>query len=208
MAPTKYIELVPHAKNSFNGERQWRNEAYRTWRCQCSWPKPDVRGPINVVVANPRRNMTVDFIFGFSGFGIVAASLADRLDWRTLSSLFDIGTVSDPLGKPLATFVTLRAKSGPVYIRGGPNSPRRLCPACGRLVLGAFDDRHLCGLDREEVILQSTFGNLLLRSDFYQETVAGTEWKNVKLRHLSVRETASDGLPVNIQEAIQLLKGK
>ena len=206
MSAMEYIELRAHAQSAFNGARPWRDEAYATWRCRCSAPKPDVHGPINAVIMNPKRRMTVDFIFGFSGFRIAAVRLVRVLGERRVASLFHVGTVRASDGKLVSNFVTLRAKRGPVYIRGDENSPRRLCPDCGRLVLLATGQAYLCGLDRKAAILQSSFGSLLVRRDVFDSTLRGAVLPHVKLRRLEVRNSSADGLPVPIDDAVRLLR--
>jgi hypothetical protein len=170
-----------------------------------------VRGPIDVVVQNSKRKMIVDFVFGFSGIAVAAIDLLKLLDEKRIMSLFHIGAVRAGNGTVLQNFVTLRAKAGPVYIRGDEHSVRRICPECGRLVYLATGQAYLCGLGRQAAILQSSSasGALIIRSDVFDATLGGRPLSHVRLRSLDVRDSSSDGLPVLIDEVVRFLgKGR
>jgi hypothetical protein len=202
----EYVELRPHSKSAFLAERTWRDSVLNTWLCKCKAPKSAFKSHIDVVVTNPQRNTILDILLGFSGFRIIDVALIKQIGDSIFSSLFFLGSVHTNDGKNVSHLRTFRSKYGQTYVRGSKYSPKRFCDNCGRFIYLLTRDAYLCGLRREESLLQTSFGNLLIRTDLFESKFANTTLPNIQLRRLEVRSSSSDGLPVDIGEVVKILK--
>lgn len=206
MKTYEYVELRPHAKSAYEPAKVWRHDAYNRIRCPgCSKPRVDLRGGIDVAIANPAREMVVDILFGFPGIAIAQTHFLAMLGKSNVESTFYLGTVHDSAGDPVATLATLRSKHDPVYVRGNAGSTISRCRECGRLRYLAVGDPYLCGLEQRPLMMQSVLGNLVVRSDLFAEILQKGSLPHVKPRYLDVRQASEDGLPVAIGDAARLV---
>jgi hypothetical protein len=191
-----YFEIRTKDNDAFSSDREWRLETAKLWKCKCGRPRPDFKQPIDVTITNPKRNIDIDILIGFNGFRVVKNDFINLLGVDLLKSLFFIGNVFDKNANKIDRLKTLFSKTKQVYVRGSKYSPRRCCSECKRLIYQPTRLFYLCGIDSSQPILQSIFGNLILRHDLFVQKLQGRIPPKLEIRELNVEESPLDDLPI------------
>lgn len=172
-----YHEITSLSRTPGYPLREWYEEAKKEWICPSCFSVTKPFEPIDVHLAHPPENCSLNFILGV-GVGYAQRSFLAQIGIGEGEENFLTGKVFDCLGLEITNLATFRSNKI-LFIRGDERSPSRFCDLCDSFLYHPMGKRHLYSKDVvENHVYESQLHQFIISNELL-ESVDKSNWTKI-----------------------------